>query len=317
MIRLPTARKPREIADWIEAELIFGNRDSLSMTEVRALLSDDFGYAEEWSDATFAEDHADLGALDHDEELLLENVEAAFLLLEQRSLRTGVRYPLTASTGRWEYSKDWSSALEYGFLVLLNTRVLLGLGSTVDHHEPAILFERLVKTALASYLCGDAARFGVPHPDFSGDFTSRARALAVKIQERPVRDLSTVTAHQGDYGLDVIGWRSFDDRESKIVVLCQCGIGADFEGKVLPVERWKRVIDFACNPVTALAIPFQDFGSGPKVRSLTIDAGILLDRSRISKFANMDLDETLADDLTAWIRTAIPSFLQPDEADGE
>lgn len=308
MIKLPTARQAREIADWIEAELLFGERESISPTEMRGLLSDDLGLAEEWADVAFADDGQTQQELDDDEDRLQDTVEEAFLLLEHRAVRTGERYPLALTAGRWERSGEWTSALDYGFLVLLNVRVLLGLGGIVDHHTPAILFERLVRTALAAYVSGEAARFGVPHSDFDGDFPDRAKALAKLMRERPIRDLTTITPQQGDYGLDVAAWRSLDDRESKVVILCQCGIGDNFEDKALPVERWKRVIDFVCTPVTALAIPFQDFAPEQKIRTVALDAGLLLDRSRIARFADLEADETLADDITAWITSALPSF---------
>ncbi len=117
-----------------------------------------------------------------------------------------------------------------------------------------------------------------------------------------------MTAQQGDFGLDVAAWRSFDDRESKVVILCQCGIGADFEEKPLPPSRWGKVIDFVCPPLTALAIPFQDFGPDAKMRSLAVDAGILLDRTRLAKFANLSSDAGLQTDISGWILEVLPSF---------
>ena len=308
MIKLPSARKSRELADWVEAELLFGDHDSLSPTEVRGLLSDDLGIQEEWTDATFGEDFRDQESIEEDEDQLSQTIESAFLLLETRATRTGSQFPLAMDGGVWRVGSDRPSHLEYSFLVLLNLRVVLGLADRVDHHKPAMLFERLVATALANYLCGEAVRFGVPHPDFEGSFEQRSKALAKRMRERPMKPLTTISAHQGDYGLDVAAWRLFDDRESKIVVLCQCGIGADYEGKCLQPRRWEKVIDFVCTPLTALAIPFEDYATAEKVRNLATDAGLLLDRSRIARFAKASDHPGLSEEIEKWIQDALPSF---------
>lgn len=309
MIKLPTARQPREIADWIEAELLFSDRHSISTTELHGILSDDFGLAEDWSDVVHSGDFEPLAELEEAEDELAQLIEQSFLLLEQRRRRTGGRrYPVVVDSGPASVSGDWKDHLAYAFLTLLNARVVLGLGRRVDHHRPAILFERLVRTALARYVGGEAARFGVPDPDFVGDFPERARQLAVRMRERPMPELTTITPQQQDHGLDVAAWRSFDDRYSKIIVLCQCGIGDDFEGKFMPEQRWLKVIDFACTPLRALAIPFQDFAPEAKIRGLAVDSGILLDRTRIARFAKVNADETLREDIVEWIVSVLPKF---------
>jgi hypothetical protein len=227
------------------------------------------------------------------EEELSALVENAFLTLDLRAKRTGCRYPIRLEHGRASMVGDWTDHLAYAFLAALNMRVVLGLASTIDHHRPAVLFERLVRTALARYVGGTAARFGVPDPDFKGDFQERARQLAAAMRERAQPELTTVTPQQQDHGLDVVAWRHFDDRPSKVVILCQCGIGDDYEDKALPPDRWPQIINFVCAPLRALAIPFQDFGPEPKMRSVAVDAGILLDRTRIARFARITSDKTL------------------------
>lgn len=310
MIRLPTARRTREVADWLEAELLFSDLEFMSRTSLQGLLSDDLGFAEEWATTGLSEGESPLDEIEEADHALSRTIEDAFFLLDRRSARAGASYPFSQTEDGLARVRPWQDAVEYSFLTLLNARCLLGLGPTVSHHQPAILFERLVATALSRYISGEAARFGVPHSDFQGGFPARAKDLATRMCERPVPNLTTVTPQQGDYGLDVAAWKSFDDRDSKVVILCQCGIGDDFNEKTLPRERWSKVIDFVCAPLTALAIPFQDFGSEASVRSLAVDAGILLDRTRIARFADVDRDVGLRDDIVAWVDSAIPLFME-------
>lgn len=294
----------------MEAELLFGDHQFMSRTSVQGLLTDDLGFAEEWAVTEFSEGESPLDEIEEADVALSQTIEDAFLLLDRRSARAGSSYPFSQIAHGLERVKPWQDAVEYSFLTLLNARCLLGLGTTISHHQPAILFERLVATALSRYISGEAARFGVPHSDFQGDFPARAKGLATRMCERPISNLTTVTPQQGDFGLDVAAWKSFDDRDSKVVILCQCGIGNDFNEKTLPRERWSKVIDFVCAPLTALAIPFQDFGAEASVRSLAVDAGILLDRTRIARFADVDKDAGLRQDIVAWMDSAIPLFME-------
>lgn len=113
----------------------------------------------------------------------------------------------------------------------------------------------------------------------------------------------------------MVAWAPFDDRASKIIVLCQCGIGADYEEKTLPPQRWPDLIKFVAPPVRALAVPFEDFGGrslDEKWRSLAVDAGMLLDRTRIARFAKADDEAGLRAALSGWIVEVVPLLQSPD-----
>ena len=317
MIPLPTGRAPASIADWIEAELLFGETSRLSTTEMLDVLLEDLSGHEGWRDAYIDLSSVDDGELidddverlvdfdeniDDSEELELA-VDEAWQLLADRAAVVGLTYPLDVSDDLISRSlTSWQDNVVYPFLALLNVRRLLRLGSVITHHEPAKLFERLTVQSLADYLGGQSIRFGWPHDtsDFSGSFEERARQLASMLGETACPTMPTISGKENDYGLDVAAWIAIDGRPNKLMVFCQCGIGDDFGGKAVSIRGWSKVIAFATPPVPALAFPFIIEHVDTDWAALAADAGLLLDRVRIARLTS-SMDPDLEAEITAWI----------------
>lgn len=310
VIRLPANFDSISLTDWVEVELLFGSHTELSQTEMLGLLTDDLGAAEQFDMVDGNIEQAPAAGEDSSAlQLQLENV---WLLLDERAARAGSAYPFSTSGLKVVATGGWQAHLEYAFLALLSARFLLGLANDIPTHTPAVLFEKLVKTALKNWLNGRSARFGWPlEGEFVGTIHERIAHLAKLMNERPHPELTTVTTDQKDHGLDVVAWVPLDHRASQVIVLCQCGIGRDFAEKVLPTGRWPSVIDFLAPPLTALAVPFEDFGAGEAGthwRSLAKDAGILFDRTRIARFASVADEPDLEARITDWISQVLPVF---------
>jgi len=314
LIRLPTERAGPRLADWIELELLFGGHDGLAQAEIESILGDDLGLEEAWTLHDQDDPSAPPAEPDDSRELIQGRVEQALMALEGRRRRTGDQYPIGPHGPRVVVDRDWRDRPEFAFLALLSARVTFQLGAVIDAHEPALLFERLVKTALRNYLNGEAARFGWPlDGEFDGDIYERIATLASLMREHPQREFRSVSTDGKDHGLDVAAWAPFDDRGSQVIVLCQCGIGSDFREKVLPERRWPDLIRFLAPTTTALAVPFEDFGgrnSDTAWNSLAIDAGILLDRSRLTRFADASAEPNLIQALVGWVDQSLPHFLE-------
>jgi hypothetical protein len=313
MIKLPTDRSGSPLADWLELEILFGDREALSLSEIEGILVDDLGLEEPWIYNPDNDGDQAPPVPDDGREMIQFRIEEALLLIDNRRLRTGDRYPIQVERSRAIRSLSWHEATAFAFMTLLSARVAYQMGQVIPHHEPAKLFERVVKTALKNYLNGHSARFGWPlDGEFAGDIYSRIRTLAALMKERPQRDFHTVSTDGKDHGLDVAAWAPLDDRGSQVVVLCQCGIGADFQEKVLPPTRWPRVINFLATHLTALAIPFEDFGGSSSRTawdSLAADAGILFDRSRLTQLADIDSEPGLRQEVSNWIDQTMPLLI--------
>lgn len=62
---------------------------------------------------------------------------------------------------------SWQDCLVYAFLVALNARYVYGLSSETS--MAARIFERVVQTAMANYVDGEAEHFGWPREGSPGE----------------------------------------------------------------------------------------------------------------------------------------------------
>lgn len=318
MIQRPANLSVFALADWLEAELLIGEHTSLSDAQLQGLLSDDLGGVDEWDETLLAVAADDAEEVEAAFDLAAEGVEVleedlaiviagARAEIERRRAIAGVRYPLEISGEIIKQRGPWTSYPEYTFLSMLSLRHDLGLAGLIDAAVPAKLFERLVVTALKYYLKGESRRFGWPLDPaidgFEGTFVERATMLAQLLSEKPHSDMHTVNHDQKDYGLDVVAWRSFDNRGSQVVMLCQCGIGSDWADKALPPGRWPKVIEFLASPVLALAYPFYPDPTAQETKwaAVSADCGVLLDRLRVARYSRVDITPGLRTSIEEWI----------------
>ena len=196
--------------------------------------------------------------------------------INERITTIGDGYPfsfdgtiITASTA---WNKD---ALAYVFLLLISADGLPGLRTGRRH------FEQVVTAALARYLQGESLRFGFPHRTPVPSHPNEAvNFLAEQIGERRIFTRQ-VKSSEKDMGVDAVAWKRFaDSQPTKVVLLANCSTGADWKSKLgeLSIDKWKRMIDFGCDPVRTFAVPWilsqEEWGD-------IVDFGnMVLDRSR-------------------------------------
>ena len=149
------------------------------------------------------------------------------------------------------------------------------------------LFDMLVKQAIINYF-GEGAkgvRFGSPA---SGgrptNFPEAIKWLADLLNLEPGAGMPRSQSRDG--GVDVVVWHPFRDRRTGfIVVLCQCTVAYNWPNKSRDIQprKWSGWIDFAFDPVTALAVPFaipMTFGQWDELRRTV---NFVLDRIRLSE----------------------------------
>jgi hypothetical protein len=183
--------------------------------------------------------------------------------------------------------------------------------------EVDLLFDALVKHALAQYLgtSGRAIRFA--HPSSDGrppGFPEAVRWLAnlLKLRTGPAEPRTV----RKDGGVDVVAWRPFrDGRTGFIVILCQCTVQQDWPPKSKDViaNQWRGWIDFGGDPVTALAIPFAIGPSFDRWDEQRRIVDMVLDRLRLCELVEPARLEGL-EELRAWAaaeRTLLAHVPQP------
>ena len=149
-------------------------------------------------------------------------------------------------------------------------------GNPVRTVESGKLFEKISALALKDYLSGDVITFG--HP--SGITVQNICELSY---ENFTQELSP---ERKDAKLDVYGWKLFDSRNNKIIVLMQCSSGNNWRTKINECNwfAWKRYIDFALPPITSISIP--KVLTTYEIREYC-DGNLLFDRCRIYRFGQL------------------------------
>ncbi|MDE2885133.1 MAG: hypothetical protein OXO53_08575 [Chloroflexota bacterium] len=198
--------------------------------------------------------------------------------LQRRSDVIGRGYPFTFDGIVLTASDTWANeAIAYVFLLLLSAPGLPG------KTEGRRLFEEVVTAALAQYLAGESLRFGFPYRHPVPSHPNEALNYLAKQMGQPRLSTRQVRASEKDMGVDAVAWKPFSDsRSSKVVLLANCSTGTDWNSKLgeLNIEKWKRMIDFGCNPVQAFAVPwipnYEDWAD-------IVDYGnMVVDRARVA-----------------------------------
>lgn len=174
--------------------------------------------------------------------------------INERIATIGDGYPFSFDGTVITASTDWNKdALAYVFLLLISADGLPGLSTGRRH------FEQVVTAALARYLQGESLRFGFPHRTPVPSHPNEAvNFLAEQIGERRIFTRQ-VKPKEKDMGVDAVAWKRFaDSQPTKVVLLANCSTGADWKSKLgeLSIEKWKRMIDFGCDPVRTFAVPW-------------------------------------------------------------
>lgn len=205
-----------------------------------------------------------------------------------------VQRPFKIDSISVETCADFSTKIPYMTCLLMS---LLG----VTRSKTAKLFERMTAVAVKKYLRGEAVVFGWPvKTGGRSSIRDRVIELTGRLNERFVE---SPRAKYKDRGVDVVGWKPFEEqRSSQIVVLLQCAAGQDWRSKTteLPIGSWEQYIRWACNPITAFAVPC--IISDALWHDVSREAGILFDRVRITNLlSNETLDKSLEKELAQWV----------------
>ena len=174
--------------------------------------------------------------------------------INDRIATIGNGYPFSFDGSIITASTDWDKdALAYVFLLLVSAEGLPGLRTGRRH------FEQVVTAALAQYLQGESLRFGFPHRTPVPSHPNEAvNYLAERIGQRRIFTRQ-VKPSEKDLGVDAVAWKRFaDSQPTKVVLLANCSTGANWKSKLgeLNLDKWKRMIDFGCDPVRTFAVPW-------------------------------------------------------------
>lgn len=285
MIQVPAVLEPAALADWIEANLLFGSDERLSDADI-----------------TDALDEADTNDVD----LHLANIRTE---VRRRVLDLGSKYPIRRDGLGFARTAEWKRFPVYSFLLTVSlchyyTELRLADGAA---SEPAEIFELFARDVLAQYVGGWAVRFGAhrrpPVPSALPEAVRYVSALLCEICTYGQIE----EHHSGDDGLDIVAAQPFPDGQpSQLIVLAQCAIGSNWRDKrsELDLELWRRHIQWATQPVKAFVVPISIERSNTWSETAA-RGGIIFDRSRLLSLIGKGPKKEMKDRMLRWSKTRL------------
>lgn len=200
--------------------------------------------------------------------------------------------------------------------LLLATRLDMKRNRCQAELDGTQIFERLSAKVARAYLGARAESFVFGTAAGSASFTNKIDELCRRIGEGGgFANLSGVSSHRRDDGLDVAAWKSFSDRlPGKLIVFGQCKTGTHYKDSLTQLQpdrfcrKWFRDPPMV-DPVRAFFVseslpPANWVGVG-------MDAGLMFDRCRIVDFCD-DIDEETLQEIAKWTKAAAAAVDLPE-----
>lgn len=230
-------------ADFVELLVMFSNQDGISYGDVQ--------------DRFFGEpDENNTPEKNDTNESFIDEI---FDLIKERMALYGNSYPFLLDEEHVFCLKDNLSANQKLYLFLL-------LSSSLDIFRAFIVelttdFESLSLKAIQAFLPNAIVKAFGKNSEYRGTAIEKIRKLAQDIG-LPVKEYEL--KHVGaknvqERGLDIVGWLPFlDNCQNKVVFLCQCACGKNFEYKQHDTRRFENYYEFyKTRPQHTLFLPYS------------------------------------------------------------
>ena len=236
-----------QFADVVELLAIFSKESGISKGDV-----EDFLYGE--NDNTPEEDNND--EVNESENNDRKDVDSIFKILYDRVVLYANLYPFVI-TNNILYFEDAIDINEKNYIFLL-------ISSSLDifkQFQPVLTtdFETVSYKAFKKYLpTATIKQFG-KNSEYSGTAKNKIKQLAndlgLPVDEEEINEIGE--RNNQERGLDIVGWIPFDDAcRNKIIFLCQCACGKNYECKQHDTRRFEHYYEFyRTKPQHTLFIP--------------------------------------------------------------
>jgi len=272
--------EPNQIADYLELYVLFKNKP-LSKSQIMNIL----------------ENAGIISTAEGEEREYIETiaegiVDSTLNELERRQILFGDDTPFSIENNRIIPQINWKN---YPELIMCLIFSIKGVEKKRGRDDGTKLFEKVSKEVAKHYLNGDAELIGFPNKI---SLKKQIDKLAEKMNERI--GLKIPKSTDKDCGVDIIAWKSHNDKRSnQIVLLLQCGAGIHvFKKREIPEKKWKDFINWSADFCKGIIIPIivkeDDWDS---VR----EYNLIFDRIRIHKILKSKGYQTqLKDELINW-----------------
>ena len=296
MLPLPDGHnEPAELADWLEFNVLVGRGRQANLDDMRdALRTGALGYSA---------DEAPVGRLEE----IAADVQAEIASRAQRAQRAYPFHLKGSSLERRISSADRCSST-YAFCLAVS--FLSWEKQNLAGHFPARIFEEVSRLVAQQYLGGNALRFGWPRvtTELPSKFGDAVTKLCERMGEGAEYRPNDASGDEKDEGLDVVAWRSIDERRGKLLLFGACATGQNWEHKLTELQPKRFCQTFLRDPVapnpakaffTPRVVPQESW------RKYTNKAGMLFDRCRVSLLVPQLPTKRRHGDVREWMQTAM------------
>lgn len=273
MIPFPNDINNNRIADWVELFVITENR-KISKMKIQNLFEE--------------------------EGIEIENrIDDVILELNRRNSLYGANSPIAISGVSIEPTIRWRENPFHTLCLIFST---YGVEDTTD--GGTILFERIGNIFLKEFLKSETFHLGFPT---STNLAAQLTGVATSSFEP--RGALTPEPSEKDSGVDVISWSPFSDsRGGQIIVLAQCGAGADWKNKnSISLPTWSQYINWNYE-TTVPSMMIAQIVQADKWRKYSNKYGVLIDRARLFRIHSNcqgNIPRALSREVLNWCRTKL------------
>lgn len=240
-----------QFADVVELLAIFNKESGVSKGDVK-----DFLYGE--NDNSLEDDTNDEVSESENNDRKESFVDSIFKILNDRVVLYANLYPFVLVNNILYFKKDIIDINEKNYVFLL-------ISSSLDvfkQFQPVLTtdFETVSYKAFKKYLpsAANIKQFG-KNSEYKGTAKNKIKQLAkdlgLPVNEDEIGEIGE--RNNQERGLDLIGWIPFDDNcQNKMVFLCQCACGKNYECKQHDTRRFENYYEFyRTKPQHTLFIP--------------------------------------------------------------
>lgn len=274
MIEIPEINAISRVADWIEFQLLFSNKN-ISKSKLTTLFK------------STGEDPSE------------DTVDSVINELRRREYLYPSQCHYKLNGNVIESLADWKSIPELMMCLIFSIR---GVIKKKNEDDGTKLFENMARYAVKGYLRGEAEVIGFPNKN---KLELQIQNLSKKMNE--TQGTRKPLPKDKDKGVDIIAWKTHgDSRSNQIVLLLQCGAGLHYGiKKPISLTAWREFVNWSANPSTGIIIPtILKEDEWAEVRD---DYNLIFDRARIIHAYNAlkTTNQTLRDELIKWCERQI------------
>jgi hypothetical protein len=246
MIQFPNTINNNRIADWVELFVITENK-KISKMKIQNLFEE--------------------GGIDVE-----SRIDDIILELDRRAKLYGAKSPITINGVTVEPTIRWRSNPIYTLCLIYST---YGVEDVSD--GGTILFERIGNILFKEFFKSETHHLGFPTSTNLSTQLDKVSTLTFE-----PRGALSPDGREKDSGVDLISWSPFgDSRSSQIIVLLQCGAGADWKDKnSITLSTWSHYINWNYETTIPSMITSQIVQADKWIKYAN-QFGVLIDRARL------------------------------------